>query len=56
MDMIMVNITDIDCQEGDDVIIFGPDHSAVQLAESMNSIPYETLTAVSQRVKRVFHP
>lgn len=55
MDMIMVDITDIDCQEGDDVIIFGPNHSAVHLAESMNSIPYEILTAVSQRVKRVFH-
>jgi alanine racemase len=55
MDMIMVDVTEIDCQEGDDVIIFGPDHSAVGLAESMNSIPYEVLTAVSQRVKRVFH-
>lgn len=55
MDMIMVDITDIECSEGDDVIIFGPNNPASMLAEKINSISYEILTAVSQRVKRVFH-
>jgi len=53
MDMLMVNITNIDCQEGDEVIIIGADQSAVALAETMGSISYELLTAISQRVKRV---
>ncbi len=54
MDMIMVNITHIDCKEGDEVIIFGQDITAEQLAETTNTISYELLTFVSQRVKRVF--
>jgi len=53
MDMIMVNVTDIDCEEGDEVIIIGENQSAVALSEAMNSISYELLTAISQRVKRV---
>ncbi len=54
MDMIMVNITDIDCKEGDEVIIFGNGMSASAFAQSANTISYEILTAISQRVKRVF--
>ena len=54
MDMIMVDVTTISCKEGDEVIVFGPLHSAEKLAESINSISYEILTSVSQRVKRVF--
>ena len=54
MDMIMVNITSIDCNEGDEVIIFDSKHKASQLAESANTISYEIITSVSQRVKRVF--
>ncbi len=53
MDMIMVNITDIACEEGDMVTIIGENQSASTLALSMNSISYELLTAISQRVKRV---
>lgn len=54
MDMIMVNITDIDCNEGDEAIVFGPDNtSAETLAESANTISYELITSISQRVKRV---
>ncbi|RXG18006.1 alanine racemase [Leeuwenhoekiella aestuarii] len=52
MDMIMVNVTEIDCQEGDEVIVFGKDASAVALSARINSIPYELITAISQRVKR----
>jgi alanine racemase len=53
MDMLMVNITHIECTEGDEVVIFGKDASAVDLASKIDSISYELLTAVSQRVKRV---
>ncbi len=52
--MIMVNITDIDCKEGDEVIIFGPEFSATALAENAHTITYEILTSISQRVKRSF--
>lgn len=53
MDMLMVNITAIDCQEGDEVIIFGENPTAQELSEAVGSIPYELLTAISQRVNRV---
>ncbi|GGG37792.1 alanine racemase [Bizionia arctica] len=53
MDMIMVNVTDIDCKEGDTVIIFGQHPNATQFAERVNSISYEIITAISQRVKRL---
>ncbi|QHI37590.1 Alanine racemase 1 [Kordia antarctica] len=54
MDMIMVNVTKIKCNEGDEVIIFGEGQSAEELAAKINTISYELLTAVSQRIKRVF--
>lgn len=54
MDMIMVDATNIICSEGDEVIVFGANDTAETLAETMNSISYELLTAVSQRVKRTF--
>lgn len=54
MDMIMVNITDIDCKEGDEVIVFnGNTTSAEALAEGAGTISYELITGISQRVKRV---
>ncbi len=53
MDMIMVEITDIDCKEGDEVIIFGPESGATKIAENSGTISYELLTAISSRVKRV---
>ncbi|WP_452219119.1 alanine racemase [Lacinutrix undariae] len=53
MDMIMVNITDISCNEGDEVIIFGKTPTANQFAHGANTISYEILTAISQRVKRI---
>lgn len=52
MDMIMVDISDIDCKEGDEVIVFGTDHSAEKLAFGASTISYELLTGISQRVKR----
>jgi len=53
MDMIMVNITKIDCNEGDEVIIFGEYVSAENLAATTSSISYEIITAISQRIKRI---
>jgi alanine racemase len=52
MDMIMVNITNIDCKEGDEVIIFDANYKASDLAEAANTISYELITSISQRVKR----
>lgn len=54
MDMIMVDITKIDCAEGDEVIIFGQNPTATEFAASANTISYEILTAISQRIKRVY--
>ena len=53
MDMIMVDVTNISCEEGDEVIVFGNAPTAEALSEAIHSIPYELLTAISQRVKRV---
>lgn len=53
MDMMMVNITGINCQEGDEVLIFKNQQHIDDLAKRTNTIPYELLTAISQRVKRV---
>jgi alanine racemase len=55
MDMIMVNITNIDCKEGDEVIIFDSNNTAEALANNANTISYELITSISQRVKRVFY-
>ena len=52
MDMIMIDVTDFDCKEGDEVIIFGKTQSAEAFANSANTISYEILTAISQRVTR----
>jgi len=54
MDMLMVNVTDIDCKEGNTVIIFGENPTVSFMAKQLNTIPYEILTSISQRVKRVF--
>ena len=53
MDMIMVDVTGIDCAEGDEVVVFGEENSAESFACSAHTISYEILTAISQRVKRV---
>jgi len=54
MDMIMVDVTAIDCAEGDEVILFDHNDSAAHVAENAGTISYELLTAISPRVKRVF--
>ncbi len=54
MDMLMVNVTNIECKEGDEVIVFDSNYKASELAESANTISYEILTAISNRVKRLY--
>jgi alanine racemase len=54
MDMTMVDVTDIDAHEGDEVIIFGENLPIHEVAERLGTIPYEILTNTSERVKRVF--
>lgn len=55
MDMLMVDVTDIPgVQEGDEVIIFGSQLSVSQVSQWAGTIPYEIMTGVSQRVKRIY--
>lgn len=54
MDMTMIDVTDLPVKAGDEVVIFGENPSISDLAEWIDTIPYEILTNVSQRVKRVF--
>ena len=54
MDVCMIDVTDIDCKEGDKVIIFGDDLPVTVLSEVLGTIPYEILTSVSTRVKRIY--
>ena len=55
MDVCMIDVTDIDCKEGDKVIIFGEGLPVTELAKILDTIPYEILTSVSTRVKRVYY-
>lgn len=55
MDMLMVDVTDIPCVEGNQVIVFGASPSIFEMAESLQTIPYEVLTGISQRVQRIFY-
>jgi len=54
MDMCMVDVTTIDCQEGDEVILFETNQEIIAFAHQLNTIPYEVLTSINQRVKRVY--
>ena len=54
MDVAMIDVTDIECEEGDSVEIFGEQLPVTVLSDVMETIPYEVLTGISLRVKRVF--
>lgn len=54
MDMCMIDITNVEANEGDTVIIFGKELSIQQLANALDTIPYEILTGISRRVKRIY--
>ena len=55
MDVCMIDVTGIDCKEGDTVEIFGPQLPVTTVAEWLDTIPYEVLTSVSTRIKRVYY-
>ena len=55
MDVAMIDVTDIPCSEGDSVEIFGGQLPVTVLSDLLDTIPYEILTSVSERVKRVYY-
>jgi len=55
MDMCMIDITDINANENDEVIVFGETYPITEVAKDVGTIPYEILTNVSRRVKRVYY-
>ncbi len=55
MDMLMADVSEIDCHEGDEVILFGENPTVSFIAEKLGTISYEILTSISQRVKRIFY-
>ncbi len=54
MDVAMIDVTNIPCMEGDQVEIFGENLPVTVLSDTIDTIPYEVLTGVSNRVKRVY--
>lgn len=54
MDMCMVDVSDVEAEEGDEVILFGDDYHVSEIANQLGTIPYEIMTSISQRVKRVY--
>lgn len=54
MDTMMVDVTGIDCKEGDEVVVFDASHTSEALAESAKTISYELLTSMSRRIKRKY--
>ncbi len=54
MDMLMIDVTGIECREGDEVILFGKGQSADQFAAYAGTISYELLTGIAPRVKRLY--
>ena len=51
----MIDVTDIKCDEGDSVEIFGEHLPVTTLSDVIGTIPYEVLTGVSGRVKRIYY-
>ncbi|MCT4614536.1 MAG: bifunctional UDP-N-acetylmuramoyl-tripeptide:D-alanyl-D-alanine ligase/alanine racemase [Marinifilaceae bacterium] len=54
MDMCMIDISGLDSNIGDEVVLFGENPSIESIAKKLNTIPYEILTSISQRVKRIY--
>lgn len=54
MDVAIIDVTGIDCKEGDSVEIFGDHLPVTVLSDALDTIPYEVLTCISNRVKRVY--
>ena len=56
MDMMMIDVTGIDCKEGDEVMVFGGVHSGEVFAQQGHTISYELLSGISPRIERIIHP
>ncbi|MGB4327289.1 MAG: alanine racemase C-terminal domain-containing protein, partial [Tenuifilum sp.] len=54
MDTCTLNANGVEVKEGDEVIVFGNKPTITDMAKAMETIPYEVLTSISQRVKRVY--
>ncbi len=54
MDMCMIDVTELDVKEGDAVFVFNGEHPVTELAAAAQTIPYEVLSRISRRVKRVY--
>jgi alanine racemase len=54
MDACMIDVTDVECAVGDEVEIFGENMPIERLSDVLGTIPYEVLTSVSPRVKRIY--
>ena len=55
MDLMMVDVTNSDVKEGDEVTVFGDKQTIADMSEVLGTIPYEVLTSVSNRIKRVYY-
>lgn len=55
MDMLMVDCTTLNCSEGDEVILIGDDPSVYDMSQILETIPYEIISTLSHRLKRVFY-
>jgi alanine racemase len=55
MDMCMLDISGIEAVEGDEVIVFNDQIKVEDIARDLDTIPYEILTGISQRVKRIYY-
>ena len=55
MDMCMLDLTGVEAKEGDTVVVFDAEHSINDIAKACQTIPYEVMTRISQRVKRVYY-
>ena len=54
MDLTMIDVTGIDCQEDDTAVLFDDNHPIEIIANACDTIPYEIMTRISQRVKRIY--
>lgn len=55
MDMCMLDLTGVKAEEGDTVVVFDAEHSIFDIAKACQTIPYEVMTSISQRVKRIYY-
>jgi alanine racemase len=55
MDMCMIDLTDVEANVGDKVVVFGDEYPIKNMSLALNTISYEILSGISRRVKRVYY-